>query len=360
MANSLSQEEINFLRLAGLLIRIAPRAVRKKFDDEFHPVQLKQMLSENRREIYDLTYKKRVITQNQYDLLYPRGCSNVSSETFDVSLMVCLLRHFTDLDIHDGLPLAHIHTPEADVSRIKYYRNYIVHSECGKVTDTKFFEIWNCLVEAIRRLSSELKPDIDSLMVSPLTNVRDVKGFLHLKEELEKTNQRLNKIVQKAETIGIENLNFEDIRNRTLQKWRYKDKKYVPTSATTFILHSLKHNRGVIITGSPGCGKSVTAHHVALKLEKEGYDIIPCDEPSEILMYFTKEKIQVFVIDDVCGKFALNQHKSDSWEQYDSKLDMLTESCTLSGDNEENLVKSKIKFIITCRRIFMFTKHSQN
>lgn len=73
MANSLSQEEINFLRLAGLLIRIAPRAVRQKFDDELHPVQLQQFLLRNRRKIDDLTFKRRVITQLQYDLLYPRG-----------------------------------------------------------------------------------------------------------------------------------------------------------------------------------------------------------------------------------------------------------------------------------------------
>lgn len=73
MATSLSQEDINFLRLAGLLIRVAPRAVRRKFDFEFHPKQLQQFLSKNRHKIDDLTHKKRVITLAQYDLLYPRG-----------------------------------------------------------------------------------------------------------------------------------------------------------------------------------------------------------------------------------------------------------------------------------------------
>lgn len=75
MATSLSQEheeDINFLRLTGLLIRVAPRAVRQRFDFEFHPEQLQQFLRTNRGKIYDLTYKKR-ITLAQYDVLYPKG-----------------------------------------------------------------------------------------------------------------------------------------------------------------------------------------------------------------------------------------------------------------------------------------------
>lgn len=81
----------------------------------------------------------------------------MSSESFDVSLMVWLLRHFTDLDIQDGLPLEHMQLPEADISRIKYYRNYIVHSDCGKVTDTKFVEIRNCLVEVYFTVKTKVK-----------------------------------------------------------------------------------------------------------------------------------------------------------------------------------------------------------
>ncbi|XP_063405750.1 serine/threonine-protein phosphatase 6 regulatory ankyrin repeat subunit B-like [Mytilus trossulus] len=116
-----------------------------------------------------------------------------------------------------------------------------------------------------------------------------------------------------------------------------------------FILQSLNQNRGVIITGSPGCGKSIVAHHVALTFEKEGYEIIPCDGPSDILKHFTAEKIQVFVIDDICGKFGLNQHKADFWEQNDGKLNMLLRSSNENDDNDDISSNSEAKFIITCR-----------
>ncbi|CAG2216437.1 unnamed protein product [Mytilus edulis] len=349
MATSLSQEDVNFLRLAGLLIRVAPRAVRRRFDYEFHPEQLKQFLSKNRGKIYDLTYKKRVITLVQYDLLFPKGSSEVSSDMFDVSLMVCLLKHFTDLDIQDSLPIETIHTDAADISRIKFYRNFIVHSDSGKIDENKFFEIWNCVAEAILRLLPDLKSEIDSLISSPLTNVNVMRDLIQLEKSLETTNQHMLTMNKKLATLETEKNNIKEIQLRTLKEWRDTDEKYIPTSATTFILQSLKHNRGVIITGSPGCGKSAAAHHVAFELEKEGYEILSCDDPSEIVKHLTREKFQVFVIDDGCGKFSLNQQKADSWEQNDCKLNMLIDSSNQNDDDEDNSSKPEAKFIITCR-----------
>lgn len=67
----------------------------------------------------------------------------------------------------------------------------------------------------------------------------------------------------------------------------------------------------VIITGSPGCGKSTVAHHVALTLQDDGFEEVPCYTSLEIVKNFKTTKNQVFVIDDVCGKFALNKHEAD-------------------------------------------------
>lgn len=73
MATSLPEEDVMFLRLASLLHRIAPRAVRRWFDNEFHPDKLNQFLRKNRLKIYDMTFKERVITQAVYNLLYPKS-----------------------------------------------------------------------------------------------------------------------------------------------------------------------------------------------------------------------------------------------------------------------------------------------
>ena len=70
--SSLSEEEVNYLRLEYLLIRISPRAVRKIFDSEFHPQQLKSFLRKNVLNIKEMR-QRHLITQAQFDLLYPRG-----------------------------------------------------------------------------------------------------------------------------------------------------------------------------------------------------------------------------------------------------------------------------------------------
>ncbi|CAC5382522.1 unnamed protein product [Mytilus coruscus] len=196
-------EDINFLRLAGLLIRIAPCAVRQRFDLEFNPDTLQRFLSTNRGKIEELR-SKRVITKAQYDLLYPKASSGLSSETFDVSLMVCLMKDFTTLDIHDVLPNEQIHDIGADISRIKFYRNRVVPSNSGNVTKDEFTKTWNCVVEAILRLVPDLKPEIDALIGSPLTNVGDIKDVIRLEKELENTSRRLEK-------LEIENNNITGI-----------------------------------------------------------------------------------------------------------------------------------------------------
>ncbi|VDI02941.1 Hypothetical predicted protein [Mytilus galloprovincialis] len=300
MATSLSQEDINFLRLAGLLIRVAPRAVRRRFDCEFHPEQLQQFLRTNRGKIDNLTYKKRFITLAQYDVLYPRE---------------------TLLFIHDS----------------------------GKIDENEFSKVWNCVAEAIHRLLPDLKEEIDSLISSPLTNVNVIRDLIQLEKNLESTSQHMLTMNKKMATLETEKNNIKEIQLRTLKEWRDTDEKYIPTSATTFILQSLKHNRGVIITGSPGCGKSAAAHHVAFELEKEGYEILSCVDPSEIVKHLTRDKFQVFVIDDGCGKFSLNRQKADSWEQNDCKLNMLIDSSNQNDDDEDNSSKPEAKFIITCR-----------
>lgn len=72
MTTSSSQKDTHFLRLAALLMKIAPHAVRKKFDLEFDPATFQQFLMRSRRTIYNL-YRSKILTQAHYDMLYPKG-----------------------------------------------------------------------------------------------------------------------------------------------------------------------------------------------------------------------------------------------------------------------------------------------
>ena len=71
-----------------------------------------------------------------------------SSKDFDITLMICLLRNLIPIDIMDNkLPLATDTSWTADLSRIKYYRNIIVH--CDSVADTDFESYWKDVTQVI-------------------------------------------------------------------------------------------------------------------------------------------------------------------------------------------------------------------
>lgn len=66
----LTKQESNFLRLAHLIIRMSPKAVRKCFDTHFHPSSLESTLRRN-RTIIDSLFNKRIMNMTQMKILYP-------------------------------------------------------------------------------------------------------------------------------------------------------------------------------------------------------------------------------------------------------------------------------------------------
>lgn len=72
--------------------------------------------------------------------------------------------------------------------------------------------------------------------------------------------------------------------------------------------------------GVPGSGKSVTARHIALKLQEEGYDILPIEDISDIENQCNPDIPQVCVIDDVVGVLGLDISKFNKLCKYESSI----------------------------------------
>lgn len=68
---SLTQEEINFLRTANLILRVAPPAVRLTFNKEFDPVALQNTLNKARCKDLEPLKKRKVINLSQWNLMFP-------------------------------------------------------------------------------------------------------------------------------------------------------------------------------------------------------------------------------------------------------------------------------------------------
>lgn len=66
-----------------------------------------------------------------------------TSTDFDLTLMICLLRNLAEVDISDILPNAKDTSEAASLSRLKYYRNQVVHSQTFSLSDKEFKQYWD-------------------------------------------------------------------------------------------------------------------------------------------------------------------------------------------------------------------------
>ncbi|CAC5385976.1 unnamed protein product [Mytilus coruscus] len=186
----LSREETNFRKVADLLIRLSPKAVRILFDREFNPSGLKSIFSKNWTKL-DKLKKKHVITQNQWGLLFPSG-SDPKSNDFDLTLMVCLLRNLTKVTIQDQLPQPSDMSEGAAVSIIKYYRNQIGHSDSSTMSEADFSTTFDVVSKAIEILCPTMKAECITLQNADLDYSVNEPYIQFDKTELEELTAQVN------------------------------------------------------------------------------------------------------------------------------------------------------------------------
>jgi hypothetical protein len=91
-----------------------------------------------------------------------------------------------------------------------------------------------------------------------------------------------------------------------VNKWRKEDELfYDKVQGFTATLNMVKAKKYMTIIGEPGSGKTATARHIALQLEKQGWEVVPVLKLEEIIQYGDRDHKQVFVLDDVLGIFAV-------------------------------------------------------
>ncbi|XP_052081616.1 uncharacterized protein LOC127719499 isoform X2 [Mytilus californianus] len=344
---SLPEEETNFLRFANLLIRISPKAVRVVFDKYFQPCGLNVVLNQSKEKLETLK-KKKILNKSQMDLLYPiKGYSK--SSDMDLTLMICLLRNLQKMKIEDILPAAALISEEADLSRIKYYRNWIAHNTTGYIDKEDFLAMWTNVCEAIQRIGgASFKTECDILMSSDLdSSYREVYvSFAQQERRLEKVEEEYNKVDEELQSAMEKICQLEESKDNTkdnllleVAAWEQDNKKFFPTSTVKTILEKVEHTSFVVISGSGGMGKSATAYHIALLFRNmKGYEILPINEPSDILKFCKTGRKQIVIIDDLCGKFAIDNRIVSSWIRLKTSITRLI-----------RLAKDSLRIVATCR-----------
>ena len=153
-----SRETTNYARLCVLLVDVSSQVLRGTFDRIRPHGRLDTVLgTPPTSDTLKSLLKRKVLNPSQWSILYPAIKSSVSSEKFDITLMMVLLRNICGLTPPaagwDALPSPTDVNCEDDLARIKYYRNTVYgHAAQASVDDANFNDYWMKIRETLVRL----------------------------------------------------------------------------------------------------------------------------------------------------------------------------------------------------------------
>ncbi|XP_056000523.1 uncharacterized protein LOC125653783 isoform X2 [Ostrea edulis] len=334
------------------------------------PLKFPNVIKQNKLNLPRLTAVQR-------DLILPRhGNYTGCYDDVDISLLYILLKNISGISPHSkgwGKDPDHRDTSlSANIERIRLVRNRCVHSSDPSMSNTDFNSIWSTIrsvmvdLDAFLVNGNKYENKVDFLRYESMDPERDLQYeeelrkqveedtktremVVNLKKEtaeetrrldgrIEDTSERVEKLDDKMEKLTKSPIIPPNVREQydiDIQKWREEDMLYYETHSFLSVMQKVRNQTYVTFVGVPGSGKSATAHHIALKLQEEGYEVVPVDEIREIKQYCDTKNPQVFVIDDVVGVFGLQKTKLDMLIDYGQKI---TQPC---------MVRSRT--LMTCR-----------
>ena len=211
---SSSKETTNYARLCRLLVDVGTQALRDTFDAIHPPANLHTILTANITTLQFLRTKK-VINATQWGKLFPANPTSVSAANFDITLLMILLRNMCGLPSPvagwDTLPAVTDVSLEADITRIKYYRNSVYgHAECASVDDLTFNACWGDIRKTLVRLGGEkYRADIDNLeteCMDPEVEEHSKELLSQWKKDEENVKDKLDEVIKKLDDLKTSSL----------------------------------------------------------------------------------------------------------------------------------------------------------
>ena len=269
----------NGTKLARLLIDGGTETLRRSFDAIHPPTNLQAVLHTNKPQLNTLRMK-RVLNISQWDKLYPPEGAAPDSKTFDITLLFVLLRNICGLTAPatgwDALPPAADVSREANLARIKFYRNHVYGHVTGTgVSSADFEQYWNDISGALNALGGD-QVEMDLLKSSAIgeTNyvalltkwkleedkmkevVNDLKEmFCEFKTKLQKQNTPK----QSSTTENLPKCDFSLYTSSLVDQYQEGTRLWVLKEIEDFYTNVEQASRALVITALPGVGKSVLA-----------------------------------------------------------------------------------------------------
>ena len=207
---SSTKETTNYAKLCRLLVDIGTQALRDTLNSLHPPENLYTVLAANKPTLQSLR-ARRIINPTQWGKLFPAIPNSVSKHSFDTTLLMILLRNlcgFTaPLTGWDAMPAVTDLSREADIARVKYFRNTVYgHAENASVDDVKFNDYWCDWWDTLVRLGGvSYKAAIDDLRnecMDPEVEDHYMELLSEWKKDEDNIKDQLDEIMKKLDALA--------------------------------------------------------------------------------------------------------------------------------------------------------------
>ena len=257
-----------WLRLARLLIDEGTNVLKQFFLISIHPETLQNALKMNSIKLAQIK-SKRVICDDDWEKLFPTSGDPPNADKFDITLLHLLIREFSNLPTPaqgwHKLPGETDDSVQADIARVKCFRNELSHRSSTAISESEFEEKWKQISSSLERIQVHIhKQNIQCIKNDPIDdNMRQI-----LEDIIKKWQNSPDK--QGSEFI------YE--LSSCLPDQRSEESVYGRSNEIALVKDDVENERVavVLITGGPGFGKTTVARMAAQKLKEDGQTVLFC------------------------------------------------------------------------------------